>query len=437
MKVETQCFQLVSNCFRLHLLLNACSYFVSHHIFIHFIFIHFTSHFRTSTSHLMKVAVVGCCHGLLDAIYRAVPAHTKLLIICGDFQALRNLSDLETISVPRKYRRLGDFHKYYTGEKTAPVLTVFVGGNHECSSYLDELKYGGWVAKNIFYLGQFGAVVYRGIRIAGISGIYNESSFRKNDPEPRLPYTDSTLRSAYHVRPKTYVKAGFLGDDIDVFVSHDWPLEVTNWGDVASLLRTKPFFRLDIEKGQLGSPVNQCLLEKLMPRHWFSAHLHVKFEALVRSGHRNEEEIEISMEDESEAPTKPRETKFLALDKCMPKRKYLETINIKSATADSALYLDRRAIAINKVIEHYQPSLSKFASAEILDLEIRQPQLYQEMATAIEKEYSQLQQEPETLFLASNLKFKQLAPGGPVAPGLRSYPNNQTMEYVERYGIRS
>ena len=107
----------------------------------------------------MKVAVVGCCHGLLDAIYRAVPAQTKLLIICGDFQALRNLSDLETISVPRKYRHLGDFHKYYTGEKTAPVLTVFVGGNHECSSYLDELKYGGWVAKNIFYLGQFGAVV--------------------------------------------------------------------------------------------------------------------------------------------------------------------------------------------------------------------------------------------------------------------------------------
>ncbi|KAJ9101352.1 hypothetical protein QFC19_005323 [Naganishia cerealis] len=384
----------------------------------------------------MKVAVVGCCHGLLDAIYRAVPAQTKLLIICGDFQALRNLSDLETISVPRKYRHLGDFHKYYTGEKTAPVLTVFVGGNHECSSYLDELKYGGWVAKNIFYLGQFGAVVYRGIRIAGISGIYNESSFRKNEPDPRLPYTDSTLRSAYHIRPKTFVKASFL-EDIDVFISHDWPLEITKWGDVNSLLRSKPFFRLDIEKGQLGSPVNQLLLEKLMPRHWFSAHLHVKFEALVRLGHRNEEEIEISMEDESESSTVAKETRFLALDKCMPKRKFFAVVNIKSASADHALYLDKRAIAINKVIENYQPSLSKFASTEILDLEKRQPQLHQEMAHAIEKEYHRLNQEPERHFLASNLKFRQLAPGGPVAPGLKSYPNNQTTEYVERYGIRS
>ena len=44
--------------------------------------------------------------------------------------------------------------RYYSGEKTAPVLTVFIGGNHEASNYLQELPYGGWVAPKIYYLGK-------------------------------------------------------------------------------------------------------------------------------------------------------------------------------------------------------------------------------------------------------------------------------------------
>lgn len=35
--------------------------------------------------------------------------------------------------------------RYYSGEKKAPVLTVFIGGNHEASNHLQELPYGGWV----------------------------------------------------------------------------------------------------------------------------------------------------------------------------------------------------------------------------------------------------------------------------------------------------
>lgn len=43
--------------------------------------------------------------------------------------------------------------RYYSGEKKAPVLTIFIGGNHEASNHLQELPYGGWVAPNIYYLG--------------------------------------------------------------------------------------------------------------------------------------------------------------------------------------------------------------------------------------------------------------------------------------------
>lgn len=62
------------------------------------------------------------------------------------------------------------FCRYYSGEKVAPILTIFIGGNHEASNYLQELPYGGWVAPNIYYLGYAGVVNVNGIRIGGISG---------------------------------------------------------------------------------------------------------------------------------------------------------------------------------------------------------------------------------------------------------------------------
>jgi hypothetical protein len=43
------------------------------------------------------------------------------------------------IAMPAKYRVLGDFADYYAGRKKAPVLTIFIGGNHEASNYLNEL----------------------------------------------------------------------------------------------------------------------------------------------------------------------------------------------------------------------------------------------------------------------------------------------------------
>ncbi|KAL8625305.1 hypothetical protein ACOMHN_030063 [Nucella lapillus] len=97
-----------------------------------------------------------------------------LLLICGDFQAVRNRDDLKAMAVPPKYKKLNTFHKYYSGEKVAPVLTVFIGGNHEASNYMQELTYGGWVAKNIYYrpMGYANVIEVGGLRIGGLSGIY-------------------------------------------------------------------------------------------------------------------------------------------------------------------------------------------------------------------------------------------------------------------------
>ncbi|KAK7678653.1 hypothetical protein QCA50_018380 [Cerrena zonata] len=251
----------------------------------------------------VRIAVEGCCHGELDAIYDALfvnPDHkvsgqskrTKfnpkppvdLLIICGDFQANRNRKDLETMNVPPKFKHMRDFHSYYSGEKKAPVLTIFIGGNHECSSYLKELEYGGWVAPNIYYLGAAGSVWFKGIKISGISGIWNYHSFNAkshHDHELKLPYDNSIIRSIYHVKPKNFLKTYLQDFNTDIVVSHDWPQGIWDYGDVSLLIRKKPFFKEDIRTGRLGSPLNRLILNKLRPNYYFSSHLHTKFEAQI------------------------------------------------------------------------------------------------------------------------------------------------------------
>lgn len=61
----------------------------------------------------------------------------------------------------------------------------------------------------------------------------------------------------------------------------------------------------------LGSPPSMELLEYHYPNYWFSAHLHCKFAALV---------------PEKEGT---KVTKFLALDKCLPKRKFLQILELE------------------------------------------------------------------------------------------------------------
>ena len=154
----------------------------------------------------MKIAVIGCLHGKLDQIYRDVQETEKmngylidLVVVCGDFQAVRGLNDLKCMAVPDKYKELGDFHQYYLGKKHASHLTLVVGGNHEASNYFQQLAYGGWIAPNIYYMGYANVVKVNGVRIGGLSGIFHKKSINKGHFE-YLPYNSNTIRSAYHTR---------------------------------------------------------------------------------------------------------------------------------------------------------------------------------------------------------------------------------------------
>lgn len=302
------------------------------------------------------------------------------------------------MSCPVKYRQLGDFHKYYSGEVTAPYLTVFVGGNHEASSHLWELYYGGWVAPNIYYLGAANVLRFGPIRIAGLSGIWKGFDYRKTHFE-RLPFSDDDVRSFYHVREVDVRKLLLMRSQVDVGLSHDWPRGIEKHGDASWLFKKKPDFRKESSNGTLGSVAAEYVLDRLRPPFWFSAHLHVKFAALKRydeAGEQdsttagtasNPEEIQLDMDDEDNgagwpeaagqqaagqekeqverdvisdemraqlptsftlpkrvAPTgqpvpdliRNKEVRFLALDKCLPGRHFLQLCEIAAWSGEAA-----------------------------------------------------------------------------------------------------
>lgn len=291
----------------------------------------------------MKIAVVGCVHGELDVIYNDITSIEKnreikidLLIICGDFQAIRNEHDLQCMAVPHHHRRLGTFYKYYTGELQAPVLTLFIGGNHEASNYLQTLPYGGWVAPKIYYLGYSNVVQFGGLRIGGISGIHKRGHEHLGHFE-RLPYDEDTKRSAYHVRSlHVYQMLQLNKPDgiekqqiIDIFITHDWPINIHTCGDVDLLLRKKKHFYNDIRNNSLGNPLYKPLVDHLKPRYWFAAHMHVKFNALINY-----------------CPEKEIMTRFLALDKINHRQEYLEIFEIEEKNSNLSLEYDPEWLAI-------------------------------------------------------------------------------------------
>ena len=263
----------------------------------------------------MHIAVVGCGHGALDSIYASIAqteqrtgTRVSLVIICGDFQACRNAADLAGMACPMHYRAMQDFYKYYSGEKVAPILTIFVGGNHEASAHLSELFHGGWAAPNIYYMGHAGVVNVGGLRIAGLSGIFKENHYRLGHHEVPI-FSDDAMRSFYHVRELDVFRLMQLREPVDVCISHDWPQHIVRHGDQRRLLKDKPFLEGDIRTGELGSPPAMQVLQHLQPRYWFAAHLHVKFAAVVNHASGNC-------------------TRFLSLSKVLPNHDFLQILDV-------------------------------------------------------------------------------------------------------------
>jgi lariat debranching enzyme len=175
--------------------------------------------------------------------------------------------------MPEKYRRMADFHEYYSGVRVAPYLTIFIGGNHEASNYLFELYYGGWVAPNIYYMGAANILRLGPLRIAGLSGIWKGYDYRKPHFE-RLPYNRAEYHSIFHVRELDTRKLLSVRSQVDIGLSHDWPKGVEWRGQHHWLFNKKDRFEADAINGKLGSVAAALCLDRLRPASniplWFS-----------------------------------------------------------------------------------------------------------------------------------------------------------------------
>jgi lariat debranching enzyme len=130
-----------------------------------------------------------------------------------------------------------------------------------------------------------------------------------------------------------------------------------------------------IAENSLGSPPAYELLRKLRPSYWFSAHMHVRFQATVRHDtmDRATAANTNTVEDDgthtkdtnttqSVAPGLSHTcrpdlpglmTQFLALDKCLPRRQYLAFVNVPIDTsAPKELQFDLEWLAILRKTHH-------------------------------------------------------------------------------------
>ncbi|KAF7324875.1 DBR1-domain-containing protein [Mycena kentingensis (nom. inval.)] len=417
----------------------------------------------------MRVAIQGCCHGELDGIYAQIRSleqrhnyKVDLLLVCGDFQAIRNYQDLQCMAVPDKYKELGTFNQYYTSQKTAPILTIIIGGNHEASNYMWELFHGGWVAPNMYYLGAAGSVRVNGLRVAGASGIFKSHDYSRGYYET-MPYDRGTMRSIYHLREYAVRKFSRRGLKYSSRMTGR-SLSLTMAISVDSCNAKASSETTFVRAGSVHHPYLICFA--LCSPIGGSLHICIRVsEAFVVHGeptvppeavnlppaepvsNGNPDEISLDdLEDEVEAPPPPPPpvqqngwtrpvalpgqtiTNFLALDKCGGQRQNLEVVEILTPNDRSAgpprLTYDPEWLAISRA---FHPFLSLDQRQKPYPLEDAARSLVSEARTWISDNLKM--REPsldlDDLEVAQVQEFVMTAPG----PGYEEQTGGRRMQH--------
>lgn len=99
-------------------------------------------------------------------------------------------------------------------------------------------------------------------------------------------------------------------------------------------------FREEVENHTLGSAPAEKILFDMKPDYWFAAHMHFQFAAIVQH---------------QKGTSATNTTKFLALDKCLPRRRHLQILHVDDFDGDKRLKHDVEWLAILKNTNHLLP----------------------------------------------------------------------------------
>jgi lariat debranching enzyme len=213
----------------------------------------------------MLAAVFGDVHGKQDLMYQKVLDHERdtgetveVVLQVGDFETIRDEGDFEHYYAPSQFHHVSDFAGYCSGEKQAPCLTVFIGGNHENWGFLKDYSEGGFVAPDIYYLGRSGVLEVKGKTIAGITGVFKNNRYK--EPKPEHPCYDWKYYTPRDV-------GNLMDKKIDALLLHDWfrPLKDVEISEEANI---PPQFKKGYE-----TPTYE-LVKNTNPAHVFMGHMH-------------------------------------------------------------------------------------------------------------------------------------------------------------------
>ena len=171
--------------------------------------------------------------------------------------------------VPEKYRALGSYAEI---QDPWPVPTLFIGGNHEPWNVLGALPDGGLLRPGLEYLGRVGCRTIRGLRIAGLSGVYSPRAF--NRPRQKWPFPPGQARDASYYRREDLERIARQASP-DILLLHEWPTQL----EAARKLDWPRHWE------QVGIEPLGALVKVLQPRFVFCGHMHCAAQVTVGPTH--------------------------------------------------------------------------------------------------------------------------------------------------------
>lgn len=227
-------------------------------------------------------AAVGDVHGhmnrMVDHLQHQAEALRRpfdFVLQVGDFEPHRDEADLATMSAPAKYRQLGDFAAYHQARRRFPWPLYFIGGNHEPYGYLDTHPEGFELIHHCHYLGRVGVVDLHGLRVVGVSGIYQEEAFRT--ARPPLSALGSVSNKAFTWFNERDIEQALELGRADVLLVHDWPSGIIGPDDDASFQGKRRSPNADT----VGNEYARLLVDALQPKLVLCGHMHRSYRASV------------------------------------------------------------------------------------------------------------------------------------------------------------